>query len=201
MDNIYVKEASQIKLADYAVENLIPEEPVFAWWVRYTLKKINMIISKVKTKYWRKNHKYVVRIPTNVTEAIKIYHINGNNYWKEAIEKEMKRAKIPYEPIEYCTLEEVRKGKVDDMHGYREITCHVISEMKMDFTQRARFVANGSKTEAPVALTYSSVVSRYILQLALLITAKNDLDGMTCDIGNIYLNAPCKDKIWFKTGE
>ena len=95
----------------------------------------------------------------------------------------------------------MRKGKVDDTHGYNEITCCVIFDMKMDLTQKAKFLANGSKTESPFALTYSNAVSRYILQLALLITAKNDLDGMTCDIGNIYLNAPCKDKIWFKTGE
>ena len=70
MDIIYVKEASPVELADYAVENLISDEPAFAGWVPYTLKKINMIISKVKTKYWRTTHNYVVRIPTNVTEEM-----------------------------------------------------------------------------------------------------------------------------------
>ena len=72
----------------------------------------------------------------------------------------MKNDKIAYKPREDCTQEEMLKGDVDDMHGYQEITCHVMLDVNMDFTWKAMFVANGSKTEAPVALTYSSVVSR-----------------------------------------
>ena len=48
MDLKDVKEASPIKLAEYAVANRIDGEPAFAWWVPYTLKKRNRIISKVK---------------------------------------------------------------------------------------------------------------------------------------------------------
>ena len=33
-----------------------------------------------------------------------------------------------------------------------------------------------------------------------MIAALNDLDVMACDIGNAYLNAPCKENIWFKSG-
>ena len=54
----------------YAVANQIAENPEFAWWVPYTLKKRNGIISKVRKKYWRKNHNYGVRLPENVTEAM-----------------------------------------------------------------------------------------------------------------------------------
>jgi hypothetical protein len=72
--------------------------------------------------------------------------------------------------------------------------------VKMDFTRKARFVANGSTTEAPVALCYSSVVSRDSVRLAFLIAALNELEVFACDIGNAYLNAPCQEKIWFKAG-
>ena len=81
------------------------------------------------------------------------------------------------------------------MTGFQEITCHLIFDVKMDFTRKARFVANGSKTEAPLSITYSSVVSRDSVRLAFLIAALNDLDIMSCDIGNAYLNAPCREKI------
>ena len=30
--------------------------------------------------------------------------------------------------------------------------------------------------------------------------ALNNLDVFSCDIGNAYLNAPCKEKIWFEAG-
>jgi hypothetical protein len=32
------------------------------------------------------------------------------------------------------------------------------------------------------------------------LAALNDLDIMSCDIGNAYLNAPCREKIWFVAG-
>jgi Reverse transcriptase (RNA-dependent DNA polymerase) len=42
------------------------------------------------------------------------------------------------------------------------------------------------------------VVSRDSVRLAFLIAALNDLDILYCDIGNAYLNAPCREKIWFE---
>ena len=61
-------------------------------------------------------------------------------------------------------------------------------------------VANGSTTEAPSSLTYSSVVTRDSVRIAFLIAELNDLDVMACDVGNAYLNAPCREKIWFVAG-
>jgi hypothetical protein len=70
----------------------------------------------------------------------------------------------------------------------------------MDFTRKARFVAGGHMTVPPNSLTYSSVVSRESVKIAFLITALNGLDLMSCDIGNAYLNAKCREKIWFVAG-
>ena len=78
------------------------------------------------------------------------------------------------------------------MHGYWDITCYIIFDVKLDFTLKAIFVANSSKSEAPVALTYSSVVSMDSVQLELLTVALNDLYMMACDIGNTNINTPCK---------
>ena len=196
-----VKEARIIELADYAVKNQIADEPEFYCWVSYTLKKRNIIIFKVIKKNRRTTHKYGVRLPNNVMKVMQIDKKNGKTYYKEAIDKEIKKANITYKPIEGCTQEEVRKWNVDDMYGYQEIKCHVIFEMNMYFTWKARLVANGSKTEAPVSLTYSRVVSRESVRLVFWITALNDLDVTAYDIGNAYINAPCKEKIWFKSCE
>ncbi|KAL7527793.1 hypothetical protein ACHAWF_002307 [Thalassiosira exigua] len=70
----------------------------------------------------------------------------------------------------------------------------------MDFRCKAHFVANGSTTDKPSALTYSSVVSWDNVQIVLLVAALNDLDIFACAIGNAYLNAPCKERIWFIAG-
>jgi hypothetical protein len=70
----------------------------------------------------------------------------------------------------------------------------------MDFSHKARFVPGGHTTEAPASITYSSIVSRDSVRIAFLIAGLNDLDIMACDIGNAYLNAPCREKIWFEAG-
>ena len=49
--------------------------------------------------------------------------------------------------------------------------------------------------EAPTSITYSSSV-----RIGFLIAALNDLDIMVCDLENAYLNAPCREKIWFEGG-
>ena len=139
-----VREARPIDMAEYAVKNHIADKPEFAWWVPYTLKKRNIIISKVKIKYWSKTHKCGVRLPKNVTVEMQIDQANGNTYRKDTIDKDMKKDRISYKQIEDCTQEEVRKVKVDDIQGYQDITCYVIFDVNMDFTRKARSVANGS---------------------------------------------------------
>ena len=64
----YVKEEIPVELAEYAVANQIADEPPFDWWMSYTLKERNIIISYFKTKYWSTTHKYGLRLPKNVTE-------------------------------------------------------------------------------------------------------------------------------------
>jgi hypothetical protein len=51
------------ELAIYAADRNIAEEPAFAWWVPYTLRKQKRILQKVKSKYWTRTHKYGIRIP------------------------------------------------------------------------------------------------------------------------------------------
>jgi len=86
-----LKDSYPVDLAGYTVNNKIDGEPAFAWWVPYTIKKRSAIIKKVKSKYWQRTHKYGIRIPNSVKEAYEIDKENGNNYWGEAIEKEMKQ--------------------------------------------------------------------------------------------------------------
>ena len=105
MDLKDVKEANPIELAKYAVANGIDDEPAFAWWVPYVLKKRKRIISKAKTKYWKTTHKYGMRLPKTVKEALQIDKDTRTNFWETALNKEMKKAKVTYEEVEGCTPE------------------------------------------------------------------------------------------------
>ncbi|KAL7527783.1 hypothetical protein ACHAWF_002305 [Thalassiosira exigua] len=174
-----VKEASPVELAEYAVTMDLDKEPAFTWWVDYVSKKRKMIIKKAKSKYWRTTQKCGIQIPKTPEEALRIDRETGTDFWEKAMIKEMTKAKVSYELVDGCMPEEVRSNQVPALRGYQEISCHIIFDVKMDFTLKARFVANGSTTDTPSALTYSSVLSRD---------------------RNAYLNAPCKERIWFVVG-
>ena len=76
-------------------------------------------------------------------------------------------------------------------------------DIKMDgkFTRKTRFVANGNETvDLPKHDCYASVVSRESVRIAFLYAALNDLDILSCDITNAYLNAPCLEKLWYAAG-
>ena len=67
---IYAKECNPLKLVEYSHQVQIYQEPEFAWWIPHVMKKRNKIISKVKSKYWNRTHKYGVRITKSVKEVI-----------------------------------------------------------------------------------------------------------------------------------
>ena len=84
--------------------------------------------------------------------------------------------------------------------AYQKVTCHMIFDVKMIdsdgiFRKKARYVAGGHTTENPAALTYASVVPRYLVCIALTLSALNALDILACDIQNAYLTAQCREKI------
>ncbi|GFH55427.1 hypothetical protein CTEN210_11903 [Chaetoceros tenuissimus] len=195
-----LKESYPVQLAEYAVANGIDHEQAFNWWVKHTLCKCDRIISKVKSKYWRTTHKFGIRIPKTVKEAYEIDRLTGTNFWMKAIEKEMTNVRIAFEKLEGVTKEEKRLGKVKP--GFKFCDTHMIFDIKMDgkFTRKARLVADGHKTDAPASITYSSVVSRDSVRICLMAASLNGLDVFACDIGNAYLNANCREKLWTVAG-
>ena len=77
-----------------------------------------------------------------------------------------------------CSLEEAKSGKA--LPGYQE--CHLVFDINMAFMRKARFVAGGHITDPPASTTYTSVVSRETVRIALLLAALNDLDVCAADI-------------------
>jgi Reverse transcriptase (RNA-dependent DNA polymerase). len=194
-----LKELYPVELAEYAMANNLEKKPAFHWWIRDTLKKRDRIISKIKSKYWRRTHKFGIRIPKTVEEALRIDQETGTTFGRDAIMKEMSKVKVAFEKLD-ISVDEMRKGQAKP--GYQEIKCHMIFDIKMDgsFTRKARLVTGGHTTETPTSLTYSSVVTRDSVRIAFLLAALNGLDVFAADIGNAYLNAPCREKIWTVAG-
>jgi hypothetical protein len=85
-----IKGSYPVQLAEHATQRQIDGESAFAWWIRHVLQKRNIIIAKLKTKYWVRTHKFGVKIPKTVKEAKLFDEENGHTLWWDAICKEMK---------------------------------------------------------------------------------------------------------------
>ena len=68
----------------------ISMELSFAWWVPHTLKKRNFIIAKVKSENCLKTHKFGIKFPNNMKQAIDFDHENGNTLLWDTVCQEMK---------------------------------------------------------------------------------------------------------------
>ena len=78
----------------------------------------------------------------------------------------------------------------------------MIFEIKIgeNFQRKARMVAGVHTMKTPSSITYIYVVLRDSVQIMLMIEALNDLDLQDADIENTYLTAPCREKIWTRSG-
>ena len=141
-----LKESNPLEVAEYAVANLLDKEPAFAWWVNFALKRRDRLIKAAKTtRYMRKWQKYGIEIPKTVERALEIDKETGTDFWAKALRLEMLKI-FPAVKI----LDEGAQHPV----GHQMIPCHIVFDVKMDFTRKARFVAGGHKTQ-PETPTYA----------------------------------------------
>jgi hypothetical protein len=188
-----MKESHPLETAEFAKARGIDDECAFAYWVPYTLRKRDTIISAMKSRCKQKkvSHKYGIEVPSSIEHAIKLDENNGDNYWRDALSKEMKNVGIAFE-----VLDEGQNQPV----GWSKVTGHIIFDVKMDFTRKARWVLDGHKTPNPIGSTYAGVVSRESVRIALTYAALNGLDVVAADIRNAYLQAPSSQKDYIICG-
>ena len=150
-------------MAEYANANQIEDEPAFCWWVPYTLRKRDVILSSVKTRVRKANIKYGINVPRTQEEAILVDKENGNTFWQDAIDLEMNTIMPGFDFPD--------DGKPPP--GYSKSSGHLVFDVKMDFTRKARWVKDGHLTPDPIDSNYAGVVSRESVRTALTYAALN----------------------------
>jgi hypothetical protein len=150
------------------------------------------MVGELRTvSHLKKSEKFGLEVPQTIKRALEIDKETGTDFWHKAIAKEMLHVRPAFN-----ILKQGARAPV----ALKWIPCHMIFDVKMDFTRKARFVAGGHVTDPPTSITYSSVVAPDSVHLdsvhlAFLIAALNDLDILSADIGNAYLNAPTREKV------
>lgn len=180
-----LKESNPIEVAEFATSRQIEKEPAFSYWVPHVLKTRNAIISKVNARIPRVTHKYGIEVPRSVEHAYELDKANKNDYWATAIKKEMDTVLVAFQIL--------AKGEKPPV-GYTKSSGHVVFDVKMDFTRKARWVKDGHKHGPPPLSTFAGVVSRESVRILLTYAALNDVDVMAFDIKGAYLQAPTSEK-------
>ena len=89
-----------METAEFAKARGIMNEPAFIWWVPYTLRKRDAIISAVKMRVRKTTHKYGIEVPTTVEHANRIDKANNNDFWRKAIAKEMMNVGVAFQILQ-----------------------------------------------------------------------------------------------------
>ena len=192
LDLKILKESNPVDVAEFAIARRIDDEPAFVWWVPYTMKKRDVIISAVKARARKVTHKYGVEIPTSVEHAKDLDARNGNRLWQTALEKEI---------YELGRGIEVKDESVTrPPPGWSLVTGHTVWDVKMDFTRKARWVLDGHKTPDPIYSNFAGVVSRESIRIAFTYAAFNGLQVCAADVKSAYLQAPSSRKDYIVCG-
>ncbi len=129
-----------MQVGEYVISCGIQNEPAFAWWVPYVMQKRDVIVSAVKMRIKKTTHKYGVEMPVPgkdvVQNAIYLDRQNGNTLWRDLLAKEMGNLMIAFKILEHG-----QKAPP----GWFKATGHIIFDLKMDFTWKARWVKDGTR--------------------------------------------------------
>ena len=67
-----LKESHPCEAAKFAKAQGIVDKPAFAWWVPYTLRKRDIILSKIKARIQKTTHKFCIEVPTSMDHGFAI---------------------------------------------------------------------------------------------------------------------------------
>ena len=77
---------------------------------------------------------------------------------------------------------------------WKKASCHLIYDVKMDFTQKIRWVKDGHQKTNPKTSCYAGVVSCESIQIPLTYAALHKIDVKAANIQNEYLQSPSSEK-------
>ena len=145
--------------------------------------EFNELLTRARTFHSKRNYK----------EAVILDQQNGNTLWQEAVAKEMKQIK------DYQTFRDLGKG-IKPPPGHKKIYVHLVFANKFDMRRKARLVASGNLTPPTNDNACNGIVSLDSVRTIFTIAELNGLDLCAADIGNAYLEAQTREKLFIIAG-
>ena len=172
------------------------------------IKTLRRHLQQAKKKMIRRNsraqikYRFGVQVPRDYDEAILLDVQNKNNLWSKATELELDQVIHQYKTFLVRDKAIFQNGKLMNApEGYQRLRVHLVFDVKHDGRRKARLVADGHLTiRDPSMSSYSGVVSIRGLRLVIFLSELNKLEIWAADIGNAYLEAQTKEKLFIIAG-
>ena len=184
-----------VSVAKYGKAHGLLDEPGWKHIKRIANRPLMLkrMVCQVKKKRKGPIFKFGVQVPRNPKEAAELDLKYNQTKWADAQKTELDQLD------EYGTFKSIGKGTAPPP-GYKKIIVSWVYDVKQDLRHKARCVSGGHLTPPSSEDAYSGVVSLRSVRLALLLGELNGLKPMVGDIGNAYLEAYTKEKVYFIAG-
>ena len=186
-------------LAQYAYDNDLLDQPGWKQFKKLAKnqKKLLRQVNQAKLRSYRTapRYKYGFEVPRNgdYGHAVQLDTKAGNTKWQDATSLELDQIDS------YQAFQDLGKDAPAPT-GYKKIRVHLVFDVKHDGRHKARLVADGHLTDTPLESVYSGVVSLRGIRLMLFLAELNKLETWATDIGNAYLEAKTKEKVYIIAG-
>jgi hypothetical protein len=157
--------------------------------------KFTRMVKQAKLRQIRHGpiYKFGILVPKNRKDALALDATNGNKRWQISMDTEVEQID------EYDTFRDLGKGRPPP-RDHQKIRVHFVYDVKHDLRLKSRLVAEGNLTAPPKDSVYSGVVTLRSLRLCMLLAELNGLKVEAADVGNAYLEAYTKEKLYVIAG-
>ncbi len=139
------------------------------------------------------NFKYGLEVPSHFKRAVQIDHAANNRKWQDAVIKEM-AALIHLKCFDF------KSPNFKPPADYQKAPLKLIFDIKSDLRYKARLVCQGFKVDPRGLSTRATVVKNISVRLLDLVAAHTGLSVLTGDIGNAFVQAETKEKVYCVCG-
>ena len=179
----------------YAVRKRLADQPEWDWvndFVEDTKKYQGLVCAMKTSRAFGPKYKFGVEVPRSIKHALEIDKRNGNDLWREAIQKELKQ-------LDQFKVFRLR-NQGEDISEYQRLPYHMVFDVKFDLRRKARLVVGGNFQQGPKDESYSGVVSLTAVRILFLLATMNCLHLWAADVGNAFLNGITRDKLFIVAG-
>ena len=167
-------------------------------------KTLTRAINQTKIRQVRRSatYQFAYLILTDYKHALELDKTNGNSRWYDTTKMELDQINEYQVFLDHGIAQYDPKSKriMNAPQQYQNIKVHLGFACKHDGHHKARLVAGSHLTPDPIDSIYSGVVSTKSLRLSIFLAKLNNTKVWGADIGNAYLQANTKEKLYIVAG-